>query len=296
MVISFVAVSGFIWVQYPHTSDQLVRRGVWLASAAALVSIVVWYTNNPFPESRLVPLGVMHHQNKSGAAYAIFLVLSVYLLSTSPGRNQRLLYLGTTALLGSLVVFTQSRTALAGACVGLVILLGWRAMGLALIAMLASWALVAANPQDWLERVENLSFRPGIWQQVLSDMQGHWLIGRGYLTNPEVEAYGQVFSHAHNSYLASLRDGGLLGLGLMLAMLGVASLWAARIMLQRGERLYLALLTLGMTCLFMDFDRLLVQPKEMWIYLWLPIAMVTAIYPHRQQSGQHRYRAAGRAT
>jgi hypothetical protein len=36
-----------------------------------------------------------------------------------------------------------------------------------------------------------------------------------------------------------------------------------------------------MTCLFLEFDRLFVQPKEMGRYLWLPVALVMAAYPQR---------------
>ena len=147
------------------------------------------------------------------------------------------------------------------------------------------------HPQDWAHRVAEFSFRPGIWKQVLSDMEGHWWFGKGYLVNPKVEAYGTLLNHAHNSYLASLRDGGLVGLALMLSILGLAGLWAFRLYRQRGERLYLALLLYGMTCISMDFDRLLVHPKEMWLFFWLPIALIMASYPHRHDPGLVRYAA-----
>jgi O-antigen ligase len=122
-------------------------------------------------------------------------------------------------------------------------------------------------------------------------MDGHWWFGKGYLVNPKVEAYGFLLNHAHNSYLASLRDGGLVGLALMLAILGLAGLWAFRLYRQRGERLYLALLLYGMTCITMDFDRLLVHPKEMWLFFWLPVALIMASYPHRHAPGPVRYAA-----
>ena len=75
-----------------------------------------------------------------------------------------------------------------------------------------------------------------------------------------------------NGYLATLRDGGLVGLILLSGAFGTALYQAVKILRERGERIYLALLLYGMTCIFMDFDRLFVQPKEMWLYLWLPLA------------------------
>jgi hypothetical protein len=41
-------------------------------------------------------------------------------------------------------------------------------------------------------------------------------------STPHVAAYDPVFNHAHNGYLASLRDGGLIGLGLLLTLLAMA--------------------------------------------------------------------------
>ncbi len=278
-LLSFVAISGYLWVTEADQINRYARRLAWLAGAAALVSMVAWYSQHPFPSSRLEPLGVMHHQNKAGAAYGLLLVLCAQLGLNDPPR--RVAFTGLALALGSLVLLTQSRTALAGVCVGLVVLLGWRALVLALVAGLASWALLATNPEEWINRVETFSFRPGIWAQVVSDMQGHWLLGKGYLTDPHVQAYERVFNHAHNSYLATLRDGGVVGLALLLALLGTALVQAVALLRSRGERLYLALLLYGMTCIFMDFDRLLVHPKEMWLFLWLPLALIAAAYPRR---------------
>ncbi|MCB1849077.1 MAG: O-antigen ligase family protein, partial [Halieaceae bacterium] len=157
----------------------------------------------------------------------------------------------------------------------------------------ASWALLAANPRDWIHRVEAFSFRPGIWERVLQDMQGHWWFGHGYLIDPRVQAYDKVFSHAHNSYLASLRDGGLVGLALLLAILAVATLWAWRLYRLRGERIYLALLLYGMTAISMDYDRLLVHPKEIWLFFWLPVALIMGTYPGRHQPDSARYPGHG---
>ena len=289
VLLSFCFISGFLWIQYPQRMDQLAHGATWLAAAAALISIFAWYLNNPFPASRLEPLGVMHHQNKAGCAYGVFLVLCMHYLFSERGRNNRAVYFSLGAVILSLVIFTQSRTALAGVSVALLVLLGYRAIGFVVVALAASWALLAVNPQQWMQRVETFSFRPGIWEQVLANMEGHWWFGQGYLVDPKVRAYDMVFNHAHNSYLASLRDGGLIGLVLIVSILALAILWAVRLYRDRGERLYLALLLYGMTCISMDFDRLLVHPKELWLFFWLPVALIMAVYPHRRDPGLLRY-------
>ena len=288
-LLSFCFISGYLWVEQPGRMDRFAHRATWLAAAAALVSMVAWYSANPFPASRLEPLGVMHHQNKAACAYGIFLVLCMHYTFSERGRNNRAVYALLGLALLSLILFTQSRTALAAVCVGLLVLVGYRALAVVVIGGVASWALLATNPRDWVYRVDLLSFRPGIWERVLQDMPGHWWFGNGYLADPRVEAYGKVFSHAHNSYLATLRDGGLPGLALLLAVLAVAAVWAWRLYRARGERIYLALLLYGMTCIAMDYDRLLVHPKEIWLFFWLPVALIMATYHRRHTPDSARY-------
>lgn len=279
---SFVFVSGYLWVEQAEKLDALLYPAIVLASLAAVLSIVAWYSSNPFPASRLEPLGVMHHQNKAACAYGVFLTLCLYFLFNGQYPTQRKWLIACAITMLALVLLTQSRTALAGVSASLLVLLGWRALGGILVAGLGSLALVAGNPEDWWYRVETFSFRPGIWQQLLTDLQGNWLFGRGYLLSPKVEAYGYTFDHAHNSYLASLRDGGIIGLILLISILTVAAS-RAWTMYRGGERIYLALLLYGMACISMDFDRLFVHPKELWVFFWLPIALIMASYHHSQQ-------------
>ncbi|MEM8563478.1 MAG: O-antigen ligase family protein [Pseudomonadota bacterium] len=287
--LSFCYITGYLWIAHAAQMDQLTRRVTWLAGAAGLVSIIAWYVANPFPVSRLEPLGVMHHQNKAASAYGIFLVLTMHYLVADASTRMRLLYGVIALVLLALVAFTQSRTAMAGVTVGLLVLLGYRALGIAVVGIVCLWALMWANPGFWEHRVGDYSFRPGIWEAVFQSVKEHWLVGQGYLVDPRVDAYGQMFDHAHNSYLATLRDGGLIGLLLLSAILAVALSWAWNLYKQGGERIYLALLLYGMTSVTMDYDRLLLGPREIWLFFWLPIALIMATYPTRNLSEPARY-------
>jgi len=288
-VLGFCYVSGYLWVRHADQMDRLAHRATWLAAGAALVSIIAWYLNHPFPVSRLEPLGVMHHQNKAGSAYGVFLVLCMHYIFTERGRDNRAMYSALALALLSLVVLTQSRTAMTAVCVGLLVLAGYRALAVAAAGTAALWALMATDPEVWLKRVEDFSFRPGIWEQVLVDMQGYWWFGHGSLVDPRVPAYDRLFDHAHNAYLATLRDGGLVGLMLLAVILGVALHWAWQLYRLRGERIYLALLLYGMTSVAMDYDRLLLEPRELWLFFWLPVALIMAAHPVRNEPVGIRY-------
>ena len=288
-LLTFCFISGYLWVAQGPWMDTLAHRALYLAAAAAAVSIVAWYATHPFPESRVIPLGVMHHENKASCAYGLFLVLCTHYLFSERGRDNKITYLALGLVLLSMVLLTQSRTALAAVSVALVTLIGYRALGLLAVGAAVSWALLAANTALWQSRVMTFSFRPGIWEQVLLNMDGYWWFGHGYLMSPRVAAYDKVFDHAHNGYLASLRDGGIIGLLLLLAILGTAGLWAWRLYRQDGERIYMALLLYGVTAITMDFDRLLVHPKELWLFFWLPVALIMAVYAKRDDPERVRY-------
>ena len=47
----------------------------------------------------------------------------------------------------------------------------------------------------------------------------------------------------------------------------------------------------AMTCIAMDYDRLLIGPYEQWLFFWLPLALTMAVYPHRHDPGLLRYRS-----
>jgi hypothetical protein len=171
-LLSFCLISGYLWVEQAPRMDRFTHRATWLAAAAAVVSIAVWYAGNPFPASRLEPLGVMHHQNKAACAYGIFFLLCMHYVFGERGRDNRVAYALIGLALLALVLLTQSRTALAAVCVGLLVLLGYRALAILLLGVGVSWALLATNPQEWSYRVGAFSFRPGIWEQVLQPTTG----------------------------------------------------------------------------------------------------------------------------
>ncbi len=120
------------------------------------------------------------------------------------------------------------------------------------------------------------SFRPGIWQEVLREVRERPWFGHGMLEEPVVRAYGQIFSHAHNGYLATLRDGGVVGLAILLALLalGMRRAWWQR--QREGDSLTLALLVYAAVSIAMDYDRILVQPTELWLFFWLPLGLALA--------------------
>jgi hypothetical protein len=65
-VLSFCFISGYLWTEQGQRMDHLAHRSLWLAAGAALVSIVAWYSQNPFPSSRII-----HGITGPGALYPV---------------------------------------------------------------------------------------------------------------------------------------------------------------------------------------------------------------------------------
>ncbi len=276
-ILGFLSVTGLIWTHAKDRLDFLQTRLVWVAGLVALVSMIVWYSQHEFPKERLQTLGIMHHEVKAACAYGIFFLLSLNLFLSRVGLAQKVLYLILCLTLVAVVLLGQSRTALAALVLGSIVLMGWRSLLIVIPLGMLSLYLFSINPELWAERVTGSSFRLGIWQATFESIRHHPIFGLGYLSNVSVDAYNKTFDHAHSAYLATLRDGGVVGLGLLLAVLAVASYRSLPLWKQPDCRIYPALLVFGMASLMLDFDRLLTRPKELWLFFWMPLALIAVV-------------------
>ena len=131
---------------------------------------------------------------------------------------------------------------------------------------------IAMDVTDGL--VRGMPYRPEIWLALLQQALERPLFGAGYLVPTEVQIGERSFPHAHSAFLATLRDGGVVGLALLLGMLAMAVRCAVRRDRRDDHWLYSALLVYAMLCAVPDLDRLLTRPKEPWLFFWLPLAML----------------------
>ena len=85
-----------------------------------------------------------------------------------------------------------------------------------------------------------------------------------------------ILNYAHSSFLATLRDGGLVGLLLLLVVYGLALYTAFKMVFTVRRARYLCLFALGVICVLVDTDQIVTRPRELWIILWLPLACLVA--------------------
>ena len=124
--------------------------------------------------------------------------------------------------------------------------------------------------------VSGLPLRPTIWQAVFEWATLAPFFGHGLLTpHPTVvmESIGFETDNAHCGFLATLRDGGLVGLALLLLVLFAGARAAYRFGRWESNYLLLVMLLYGITSMATSADELITRPRELWAVLWLPLGL-----------------------
>jgi len=275
-VMVFIVATGLLQNDNTVRFDTLLRALVCLAAITAAASVVVWYASHAFPASRLEPLNRMSHSILAGCVYGFFALLALHFFQLATGHVGRILFAVAATVLVATVLLTQSRTAIVPLLIAMLLLAGSR--GRLLIASLAGVLalFLLLEPALWERLVRGMPYRPAIWMTVLQQTLERPLFGAGYLVPTEVQVGERSFLHAHSAFLATLRDGGAVGLGLLLGMLAMAARCAVRRDRSGGHWFYSALLVYAILCAVPDLDRLLTRPKEPWLFFWLPLALLAA--------------------
>lgn len=276
LVLVFLMATHFFARNLPGDFERLFRYLVALATITALLSITVWYWQHPFPQARLESISRMDNPVLAGCAYGLIALLATHYVQTSHRRGTRILYGMATLTLVCTVLLTQSRTALVALIAAVLLMAGNTGRRLVLALVILAGLLFLAEPSLWQNLLRCVPYRPGIWQATFDLLSQQLVFGLGYLSPSAVIVQGISFPHAHSAYLATLRDGGLIGLLLLFALLAVTAARAIRLDRGIGHPFYSALLIYAALCAVPDLDRLLTRPKEHWLFFWLPIALIMA--------------------
>ena len=130
-----------------------------------------------------------------------------------------------------------------------------------------------------------------MWNDSLRHVAAAPLFGNGYLSALEVYSQTEDKSHTnvHNSYLAAMRDGGVVGFALVAALLGAAVHRAVQAGRASGDYALLALLCFGLIYMLTSTDALITRPRELWVILWFPLGLLAGqgLAADRQDSATH---------
>jgi len=235
---------------------------------------------------RLQGYGALYNALRSGTLFGAFAMMSLW-CAYSPHIERWQRYAAVVLALFCLaaLVFTGSRApVLALLFIGVALAVTYRRWYLLLLIVVGT-ALVLVLAWDKLFD-RGTSYRLEIWPQVWRHCMDAPIFGVGLQRAPLKILMGPfpVFNE-HNLFLAILRQGGVIGLLLYLSVAITVCVqgWRSRARCSIG--LLAALLQIyGLVSLQVDGPRLITRPADVWISLWLPIALL--MYSQRRQREQ----------
>lgn len=294
-IVVFMLLTIHLAWQKPAISEKFIALLGVAAAVAAVMSVPLWYSDQPFPASRIVGIGTLDNPNPSAFAYGFLAVICCHLALTHKRLSLILAFSLSTLLLTAFVFLTQSNTGILATVFSIALLLllhhGGRLLHLTGGMFVAIGALlflsysvgILEEPMD-----SGLSQRIPIWEKVVGQIEQAPLIGHGYQKQVLLNAQGTPdnANYAHSAILASFRDGGLVAATLHLLILAMALITAVRIHKRHNAPVYLAFLLFGFICMLTDTDQLITRPRELWIIFWWPLAMTIAGRSDQQIPGE----------
>lgn len=253
--IDLVKYASVLWLvkrsRYSASEIQMVL-GALIASTVIGLAVGHWRILSGAAKSDTLQLWSVGHVNHTAIYLAIVLGVCtswLFVRWRSWRVGMRLIALAVTALVLASLMVTASRGAI-GVGLALLLVLGavwWRRWRAPVVASFVTVALVVAaavgakfevvrKHQDDVEAQNVLAFRDGIWRMGLVGWKRYPWFGVGMdnykLVTPErVKAWRELsgsdydparyvhFPHAHNLYIGALTERGIVGAGILAAVL-----------------------------------------------------------------------------
>jgi len=284
-IIMFFMIGTALRNRDPDGFDRMLMVVCFAAAVSSVVTLVLWYSNNPFPESRVWGFSLVRWTIFSAYSFGVFAVLSVYFMIRSEDRRLTIALGMAFLMLFTYVWLSQSRMALGATLLGIAVvsMSSTRLKEQILILLLITFGIGITSLlliPDAVDQVlsRGWSFRPQIWATYIERAMNSPIFGEGFLTDRTnyvfAPPYRGVVPDAHSGYIGTLRDGGLVGLGLLLSAF-LAALWRGlRSAMRTRNFLALALTLEVMAFIATDTDRLVTRTGAQWIFLWLPLLLV----------------------
>ena len=288
-ILSFMSVSIFFHAYYRDRMDRLLIILAFVSAVIFLSNILIWYHKFPFPTKRLWnPLGRMDNAILASCFSGFIVLVTIDALQRFRSTGMKLALIICLGINLLFIILTQSRTAFVALIPAAAILIVFSPIQRRTIIMsavgLLSFLLVFKDAI--LASLNRNSHRFAIWMAMIQDTVPYIYFGRGFFSNTSIVIDGQTYSHVHNAYLATLRDGGLIGLFILMAIIGASLISAWKQKCTSGNALNLALIIFAATAVLFDIDRLVDNPEEMWVYFWYPIFRVIAEDLSTQDQGR----------
>lgn len=280
-VVAFITASIVIEAYYPEKTDRLLLYLAGSATLAYLLTPLWWYQSHPFPSTQINDiLGRMTNPILAGCIAGIACLTIIDAIQTSSAARIRMAWAAAFIVNLIFIFLCQSRTTIAALIPALVVISCARSQKKFLIPFLGISLLTVTfflRDAILMALTRDISgYRIDIWKATIAKNLPHLFWGQGYFSDTALRIGEHDIMHAHNIYIAAFRDGGMVGLLLLLAIVGMAVWCAWRQSRVSNRFLNLALVTFGSLAVFFDNDRLVDNPEELWIFFWYPLCRIVA--------------------
>ncbi len=286
-ILSFITITYFLVQWNRGLFERLIQLCIVVAAVAALINIFVFYSDNPFPSTRLMGIGALTNINEFANVYGVYALLAAGLALRTQNISYKVLLLVAIGIFMSYAWFGQSRTAFVSLIVALMALVGatvqekrWLYAAVALLATFGA-ALVVMFP-DTLEQavLRGIGLRPHIWASTWEKAVLSPIIGHGLTMDIAVQAGGRLIETAHNAYLQVFWEAGAIGLFLLLVLLLLAFRSAWSLGREMGDYTIFSLLVFASITMLTGVDTLIARPRDQWMLFWLPLALLLSYQSH----------------
>ncbi|WP_460035515.1 O-antigen ligase family protein [Methylothermus subterraneus] len=297
-IAHFVLLTAGLRARQQEIFDRQLKRLCFLAAASAGVVIAVWYSQHPFPESRMEGFGYLDNPIQGAAVFGVFALVAWDRILRFAPCAERLTYGLVVLTILAYASLSWTRSVLLALAAGIAILtlprLDRRTLWSLGMLSLAGLVLLSLTPELAVKLMRPEPYRPYIWLDAMTQALRHPWFGQGYFSDPSGVtrlADGSLYryAHSHSLLLENFRIGGIVGLGLAI-WLSVYSLYHAfRGGLTAGKLLPLALLVYGLLCITPNGWLLLpgIRVKEVWLIFWLPLGLAVSEELRQSQTPAH---------
>jgi O-antigen ligase len=293
-VIIFLSVTIHLTQSYPTFLQKLLALLCWTAAGFAIAKILSYYSQHPFPSTRLLGDGLLNLAFRASSQYGIVAIACTYFLLHQRAVKIKLLYLGPLLASLSYMLLTQSRGPLLSFAVSL---LAWQLStwllqkedyyihrNKLLLVLVSIFVVISVlfilNPEYFkLSFLRNISIghRLQMWEQLLVRIKDAPWFGHGLTADARTTTSdGFLYIHPHSVYVGTLLYGGIVGLSLLVSMV-ISALWQGFRRVGQPINLVAASMVLyGALCIAPNGNMLIHHPKPFWLFFWFPVALVVA--------------------
>ena len=275
VVLLYVAVIELGWQRF----DLLCRVVKWSGFVAIIAgSYALLRFHYEGGQGRLVQ-GALFNPLLASHVFGFFIAFWFGLFVTHESNVKSLAFWGIV-ILGAVIFATGSRTPLLAATAVVI----WLAVvypnnktvcGLIVLLLggLLAWFF---ESEILLQR--GLSYRTEIWTNILNQILAKLWFGHGFGTGMSIqlENIPYPFSDPHNITLSVFYSGGLVGVMLWVFLYAMTLFSAWKFREDRWVIVFSATVVFGLVAGMTEGGGFLSRPKEHWLLIWLPIALLAA--------------------